>query len=709
MNVVSESLNECSRALIWLRGFLKEELAPRPGRGVLVARMVIAATVVMIVSMTFRIPYGAFGAVYALIISRENPQATVDAVKTIVIAFAFAAVYILVGAAFFAGEPILRFLWVIGTLFAMFYSLSVIASYVTAVRFGYLIVVTIPLWDQHTTAETKVDNTLWAASAISVAILITAGIELIFAALRPADDFSRSVDERLLLVEDALRAYGLKGSLKGEIANRIVHLSMVGTSRLRRMLRRSGHSLENGEKLGAVVTLIGRLVDIAANLESFKVQISADDRARIEELAENIARIRTDLITGAVLQPVNISAQKDQPDSVPFLNEMELIVSMIPQAFEESQSSGIHAGLVVSEKPPVTFFVADAFSNPEHIKYALRGCLAASLCYVIYNLLAWPDISTAVTTCFLTALSTIGSSRQKQVLRFAGAIAGGVVGIAAQVFILPHIDSITGFTILFVIITIAAAWVATSGPRLSYLGIQFAVAFYFINVQAFKFQTSLVLARDRVVGILLGLFMMWVIYDRLWSVPAIVQMNKSLISILRSLAQLTREPVSSDWEVAVEKSYSLRENTNRSFDQVRDLADSVLFEFGPRRQEYLKSRAQILLLQPQLRMLFVTRVTLLKYRLQISGFELPAPVRMAQQEFDEHLARVLDGMADRLMNKQSDCPEIFEDSIVKLEGTINKYDLPHSYALAPHLPVFLELSRRMDGLVRSLDQSLKTV
>ena len=708
MNVVSESLNECPRALIWLRGFLKEELAPRPGRGVLVARMVIAATVVMIVSMTFRIPYGAFGAVYALIISRENPQATVDAVKTIVIAFAFAAVYILVGAAFFAGEPILRFLWVIGTLFAMFYSLSVIASYVTAVRFGYLIVVTIPLWDQHTTAETKVDGTLWAAGAISVAILITAGIELIFAALNLGDDFSRSVDERLLLVEDALRSYGSKGSLEGQIVNRIVHLSMVGTSRLRRMLRRSGHSLEHGEKLGAVVTLVGRLVDIAANLESFKVQVSAHDRARIERLAENIARIRTDLITGAVLQPINISAQKYQPGSVPLLNEIELIVSMIPQAFEKSQLSGIHARLAVSEKPPVTFFVADAFSNPEHIKYALRGCLAASLCYAIYNLLAWPDISTAVTTCFLTALSTIGSSRQKQVLRFTGAIAGGLVGIAAQVFILPHIDSITGFTILFVIITIAAAWVATSGPRLSYFGIQFAVAFYFINVQAFKFQTSLVLARDRVLGILLGLFMMWVIYDRLWSVPAIVQMKKSLISILRSLAQLTREPVSSDLEVAVEKNYSLRENTNRSFDQVRDLADSVLFEFGPMRQEHLKSRARILLWQPQLRMLFVTRVALLKYRLQIRGFELPEPVRMAQQEFDEHLARVLDGMVDRLTNKQSDCPEILENSIAKLEGTINKYDLPQSHAIAPHLPAFRELSRRMDSLVRSLHQSLET-
>jgi hypothetical protein len=32
---------------------------------------------------------------------------------------------------------------------------------------------------------------------------------------------------------------------------------------------------------------------------------------------------------------------------------------------------------------------------------------------------------------------------------------------------------------------------------------------------------------------------------------------------------------------------------------------------------------------------FVTRIALLKYRLQIPGFELPKAVRLAQQEFDD--------------------------------------------------------------------------
>jgi len=132
----------------------------------------------------------------------------------------------------------------------------------------------------------------------------------------------------------------------------------------------------------------------------------------------------------------------------------------------------------------------------------------ASLCYIIYNSLFWPGISTAITTCSLTALTTIGTSHQKQILRFGGALVGGVViGMGAQVCILPYIDSIGAFTVLFASVIGAAAWFATSCPRLSYFGVQIAVAFCLINLQEFKIQTSLAVARDRVAGILLGLLM----------------------------------------------------------------------------------------------------------------------------------------------------------------------------------------------------------
>src|SRR5260370_9152328 len=118
------------------------------------------------------------------------------------------------------------------------------------------------------------------------------------------------------------------------------------------------------------------------------------------------------------------------------------------------------------------------------------------------------------------------------------------MGIGAQVFILPYLDSIAGFTLVFVAATIVAAWCAASSPRFSYFGVQIAIAFYLINLTEFSVQTSLLPARDRVVGILLVLLTMWLIFHHLWGVPALAEMKKPFISSLSILAELVKEPLS---------------------------------------------------------------------------------------------------------------------------------------------------------------------
>jgi multidrug resistance protein MdtO len=188
-------------------------------------------------------------------------------------------------------------------------------------------------------------------------------------------------------------------------------------------------------------------------------------------------------------------------------------------------------------------------------------------------------------------------------------VGGLLFGIGAQIFILPYLDSITGFTVLFIAVSVVGAWFATSSPRLAYFGIQIIVAFYLINLQEFKEQISLGIARDRVVGILLGLVTMWLVFDQLWPTLAAVEIKKTFISNLRTLAEFERQPLVGERKVAIECSYSLREKINSNFDKVRSLADGVLFEFGQTRQQDLMLRKQIREWQPQLRMLFLTRIT----------------------------------------------------------------------------------------------------
>jgi multidrug resistance protein MdtO len=669
--------------------------------------MVIAATLVMIISMTFRIPEGAYGAIYALAISRESPQATVAAVKVMAVGFALAAAYELIGAMFFVDDPTVRLIWVIATFFLMFYALSALTNYTASARFGYLVVITTPLWDRHVSAEARVEGTLWAVGTITLATAITGLFELVPAELTKANGLIRPIAERLACVEELLLSYAEDRPLTETTKKNLTRLAMVGISASRRYLQRSSYSPQYREQMGAVLALVARLVDISATLVDLDIQISDPGRKRMHSLADKTSSIRIDLERGMVPAQTELFEATESSTAVPLLREMEATVSLIPEVFVGSQSPSAYAPLANGETRRAALFRPDALTNSEHIKFGLRGCLAASLCYIIYNLLDWPGISTAVTTVLLTALTTIGSSRQKQVLRISGALVGGVMlGIGAQVFILPYLDSITEFTILFIVVSIAAAWIATSSARLSYFGVQVAVAFYLINLQEFKVQTSLAVARDRVAGIMLGLFIMWLVFDQLWGAPAGVEMKRAFVATLRLLAQFAREPVSKDMRTAVERSYSLHETINQSFDTVRSLADGVLFEFGATRQQDLAFRERIQQSQPQLRVLFLTRITLLKYRLNLPGFELPRMIACSQKNFDYDLAETIDAIANRVESKPAERNRELNDSLKQLEEIVDSCVEKSRPAIMAELRTFVALSRRIETLTASLNKDI---
>lgn len=707
----AQSVSATPSTLSWLGEFLKHELSPYPGRTALVARMVIAATLVMVIGMVFRIPYTFQGAIYALIVSRESSQATFKSAVSMLSMTGIGAAYLLASAWFVISIPTLHLLWVIASFFLGFYAISTIKNFGASSTFAIMICVGVPIWDRHVSAETNVEDTLWLCLASAIGVVVTVGVEILFSRLKPGEDVVAGVVDRLTAVQHVLACFAENRSVDRLMQENAVRLAMVGTSMLRRTLQRSAYAPDYAEKMGAVIALTGRIVDLAANLGSPTHLMSGDDREQIRLLAENVGNIRSALLAEGVphLNAAH-ATQGNVPRAIPFVDEVEKTVQLMQEVLIGSQSLAVFAPQPSSGDPPPTFFARDALTNVTHIQFALKGCLTAGLCYIIYNGVDWPGISTAVTTCFLTALSTIGSSRQKQVLRIAGALVGGfLIGMGSQIFILPYLDSIAGFTILFVVVTVFASWFMTSSPRLSYFGVQVAVAFYFIHLNSFAIEHSLSIARDRVVGILLGLIMMWFVFDQLWGASAVSDMKRAFLSTVRLLSAFAREPISTDYNVAAERSYSLREAINNNFDGVRASADGVLFEFGPSRQQDLAWRSKIREWQPQLRLLFLAEIALWKYRARVPGFELPESVRVAQRVFDEELGRALAELADR-MEGRPPCAKPREEWLAALERTVTTYNVQEPQKqTAIRLQAFLSLHRRVENIATSLQKDLNAV
>jgi len=668
--------------------------------------MIIAATLVMVIGMVFRIPYAFQGAIYALTVSRESSQATFKSAAAILSVTGIGAAYLLASASFVISTPALHLLWVIASFFLGFYAISTFKNFGASSTFAIMICIGVPLWDRHVSAETNVEDTLRLCLASAIGIVVTVGVEILFSRIKPGEDIVAGVADRLAAVEDLLVCFANNCSVDRAQAN-VVRLAMVGTSMLRRILQRSAYAPNYAEQMGAVIALTGRIVDLATNLRS-PTHLSADNREQIRLLAENVGCLRSALLAEGPPQLKAVhGAQGNVPHAIPFLGEMDKTVQVMKEALAGAQPLRVFAPQPSSGDPPPTFFVRDAFTSVAHVQFALKGCLTASLCYIIYNGMDWPGISTAVTTCFLTALSNAGSSRQKQVLRISGAMVGGfLIGMGAQILILPYLDSIAGFTILFVVVTAFASWFMTSSPRLSYFGVQIAVAFYLVHLNSFAIEPSLSLARDRVVGILLGLVMMWLVFDQLWGASAVRDMKTAFLSAVRLLAEFTREPLSKDYNAAAERSYSLREAINNNFDSMRASADGVLFEFGPSRQQDLAWRTKFRQWQPQLQLLFVAEIALWKYRARLPGFELPHSVGAAQRAFDDELARVLEAIADRIEGRPAQAGLITE-SLVRLERAASTYQGSEPQpATADRLQAFLSLHRRIESLTSSLQKEI---
>src|SRR5258707_3595891 len=203
--------------------------------------------------------------------------------------------------------------------------------------------------------------------------------------------------------------------------------------------------------------------------------------------------------------------------------------------------------------------------------------------------------------------------------------------------------------------------------------------------------------------------MMWLVFDQLWGAPAVSDMKRAFLSAVRLLAQFAREPISGDYNVAAERSYSLREAINNNFDGLRASADGVLFEFGPSRLQDLAWRSKFRQWQPQLRLLFVTEIALWKYRARLPGFELPHTLGASQRAFDDELARALEAIADRIEGRPSQVGR-FDESLARLERAVSTYEGSEPQPeTADRVQAFLSLHRRVENIATSLQKDLNVV
>ena len=192
------------------------------------------------------------------------------------------------------------------------------------------------------------------------------------------------------------------------------------------------------------------------------------------------------------------------------------------------------------KKPP--FLAPDAFSNPDHQRYALKTTAAALICYLIYTGIGWDGIHTAMITCYVAALGTTGETVHKLALRITGCLIGAAMGVAAIAFVIPQLQSIGGLMALVFAGILIAGWVAAGSERIAYAGVQIGLAFLLTVLNGFGPSTDMSNAGDRIAGILLGNVIVYVIFTGIWPRSAAAAVRDRLVEALRALARAASRP-----------------------------------------------------------------------------------------------------------------------------------------------------------------------
>lgn len=199
--------------------------------------------------------------------------------------------------------------------------------------------------------------------------------------------------------------------------------------------------------------------------------------------------------------------------------------------------AGAPEGEIVAA-PSQPFLAPDAFSNPLYQRFALKTTAAAMICYIIYAGINWQGIHTAMITCYVAALGTTGETVHKLGLRIFGCMIGAGLGVASIFFVVPQMESLAALMVLVFGGVFIGAWVSTGPERTAYGGVQIALAFLLTVLQGFGPSTDLSTAWDRIVGILLGNLVIYLIFTRIWPVPVSSAVNAHLKAALQGLARI---------------------------------------------------------------------------------------------------------------------------------------------------------------------------
>jgi len=467
--------------------------------------------------------------------------------------------------------------------------------------FGCLAFMTISLWEKQIRPERILHLSLWPIGTLATVALCGTAVDYLFNRSDPLVALRREIKARCAAL-DRLFQLCAKQAEADQIEKQsslIRRCAVTGEGHMHVLLERiskgSRCSTTELRELTAVTLMLDRLVVLAAAF-ALHNEFEAVEPERLQRIgkaivaageghSEKVSDILSDRQT-----PLPEALDRIERTLRHFGDSTELgaaeTTAKGPQASSSSRSSN-------------DFFkhllVPDAFTNYDYFIYAFKLSVCAAICYVFYNAVKWPGISTAIYfTVYFTGLSTTGASNRKLLFRIIGSAIGGLIlGIGCLVFVFPNLEGVHGFLLVVGALAFLGAWIAGS-PYFGYIGLQITYAFNLIAFEQLRAPDQMTPARDRCLGIAIGFLVMFFIFHQVRPERTVDTMRRLLARLLRAEADLVRlldAPADANTNTGIA---AIRRQIAGIAANLQSFADVVKFEFPPDRAGDMKLSNKIL-------------------------------------------------------------------------------------------------------------------
>jgi multidrug resistance protein MdtO len=585
-----------SRDVVVLRS-LQAELAPFPGRFAGSLRDTLGIVIALVLTMTLRVPGIALALALLFQLQRDRPGMTLRSAAQMLLGAAAACVATIFWTQLTDGTDTARYIGLILGIFVAAFGMATTSMPSCFSMFGFYGFVDLAAWDTHRSPNAIVTTSLYGVASLAIVMLSAVAVEYLFGIRHPAEELDREMNKNLTLLARFFHFLAQDSASQTPEQLRFLHnplvqaahLSDVRMNELYDRVRNANPTL-SGVPLGIRyrIGLLSRVLEKSA-LIGFNPgpQSNRYDQASFAVIAAVCDRLLANCIPSSSQLPSEPLPASSSGRLVEI--HAELLQYAASCASPEAADHRTEVD-TPQDKPAFRLFLPGALQSGINTTYALKLTLAATLCYTVYNAIAWPGILTCVITVLFTGLSPTGQMKQRQIYRFFGTAVGGFLAIAAEALLFPNMDSITSLVLVVAAVGFIAGWVLRS-PHMGSVGTQIGFAFFLTTLQGFGATTQIAVARDRVIGVALGSLVMWFIFDQLWPVRTSQALTQILLRIRQAALQLNQVDLHRNPKNFAQTLSRLRVAVSMDLANTQLLESGAYFDFGrDHLRELLQSR-----------------------------------------------------------------------------------------------------------------------